>query len=252
MNTTPLLASSTTNLALLPGWLDPENLLTTLGPWVVLGIVLIIFAECGLLVGFFLPGDTLLFTAGLLTATGGIDLNPWLLTGLLALAAFLGNMLGYAIGYHVGPAVFSQPDARYLKPEYINKSEAFFAKHGKPTVILARFVPVVRTLATVMAGASRMNILVYTLYSAIGGVIWVTLLTFAGVSLGQIPIIRNNVDIIVVAGVVIVVCAAAVPGVGHWLQHRRAPGRHRSNQARSITIWPRLTELNATVADPDS
>lgn len=227
MKATPLLAGRTTDLALLPGWFDPQNLITTLGPWVVLGILLIIFAECGLLVGFFLPGDTLLFTAGLLTATGGIDLNPWLLTGMLALAAFLGNMLGYAIGYRVGPAVFGRPDAKYLKPEYIDKSEAFFTKHGKPTVILARFVPVVRTLVTAMAGASRMNIIIYTMYSAIGALIWVTLLTFAGVCLGQIPIIRDNVDAIVVAGVVIVVCAAAAPGAAHWLRRRRAPGRHR-------------------------
>jgi membrane-associated protein len=113
----PSLAGSTTDLALLPGWLDPQNLTTTLGPWLVLGILLIIFAECGLLVGFFLPGDTLLFTAGLLTATGEIDLNPWLLSGMLTLAAFLGNMTGYAIGYRVGPAVFGRPDAKYLKPE---------------------------------------------------------------------------------------------------------------------------------------
>ena len=160
----------TTQLALLPGWLDPTNLINAMGSWAVLGIMLIIFAECGILLGFFLPGDTLLFVSGLFIAAGTLDINLWLFIGLVSLAAFVGNMVGFAIGWKIGPPVFSRPNAKFLKHEYIEKSEAFFAKYGKITIVLARFVPVVRTVATVMAGASRMNPRIYTLYSAIGGV----------------------------------------------------------------------------------
>ena len=128
-----------------------------MGTWAVLGIMLIIFAECGILLGFFLPGDTLLFVSGLFIAAGTIDLPLWLFILIVSVAAFVGNMVGYAIGYKVGPAVFSRPDAKFLKHEYIEKSEAFFAKYGTITVGLARFVPLGRTGATVMAGASRMT-----------------------------------------------------------------------------------------------
>ena len=141
-----------------------------MGAWAVLGIMLIIFAECGILLGFFLPGDTLLFVSGLFIASGAIDINLWLFIALVALAAFVGNMVGYWIGYKIGPPVFNRPNAKLLKHEYIEKSAAFFAKYGKITIVLARFVPVVRTVATVMAGASKMNVKIYTLYSAIGGV----------------------------------------------------------------------------------
>jgi len=152
----------TSQLALLPGWLDPSNLIDAMGSWAVLGIMLIIFAECGILLGFFLPGDTLLFVSGLFIATAeaggnGISINLWLFIALVSLAAFVGNMVGFAIGWKIGPPVFSRPNAKFLKHEYIEKSEAFFAKYGKITIVLARFVPVVRTVATVMAGASRMN-----------------------------------------------------------------------------------------------
>ncbi len=212
---------TTSQLALLPGWLSPENLITSLGPWAVLGIVLIIFAECGILLGFFLPGDTLLFVSGLLIAKGTIDIPLWLFILIVSLAAFVGNMVGYGIGYKVGPAVFSRPDAKFLKHEYIEKSEAFFAKYGKITVVLARFVPVVRTVATVMAGASRMNFKIYTLYSAIGGVIWIASVTIAGYFLGQITFIKENLDFIVIGAVVIVICASAFPAFAHWVHRRR-------------------------------
>ena len=218
----PLEPVTPSHLALLPGWLDPTNLLTSMGSWAVLGIMLIIFCECGILLGFFLPGDTLLFIAGLFVATGAIDINLGLFIALLALAAFVGNMVGYAIGYQVGPPVFSRPNAKFLKHEYIEKSEAFFAKYGKPAVVLARFVPVVRTIATVMAGASKMNLKIYLIYSAIGGLLWVTAVTIAGYYLGQVDVIARNVDLIVVAAVVIVVCFSAVPAAAHWMQKRRA------------------------------
>ncbi len=213
----------TTELALLPGWLDPSNLISSLGSWAVVGVLLIIFAECGILIGFFLPGDTLLFLAGLLVAQGasGIDINIWLFVALLALAAFIGNVVGYWIGFKVGPAVFSRPDARFLRKEHIDRSAAFFEKYGKITVVLARFVPIVRTVATVMAGASKMDRKIYLTYSAIGGVIWVGTVTLAGYFLGQIAFIRENVDLIFVAAVAVVVLGLTVPAVMHLLQRHK-------------------------------
>ena len=200
-----------------------------MGAWALLGVMLIIFAECGVLLGFFLPGDTLLFVSGLLIASGAFGVNLWLFIALVSLAAFIGNMVGFAIGWKIGPPVFSRPDAKFLKHEYIEKSEAFFAKYGKITILLARFVPVVRTVATVMAGASRMNARIYTLYSAIGGVLWVTAVTIAGYYLGQIDFVAKNVDLIVIAAVIIVVLFSAVPAVAHWQQRRR--GRNAADPA---------------------
>jgi membrane-associated protein len=223
LNRLPLVAV-TTQLALLPGWLDPSNLIIAMGSWAVLGVMLIIFAECGILLGFFLPGDTLLFVSGLFIAAGALDINLWLFIALVSLAAFVGNMVGFAIGWKIGPPVFSRPNAKFLKHEYIEKSEAFFAKYGKITIVLARFVPVVRTVATVMAGASRMNPKIYTLYSAIGGVLWVTVVTLAGYFLGQIGFIRDNIDLIVVGAVIIVVLFSAVPAIAHLVQRRRKAG----------------------------
>lgn len=212
----------TTDLALLPGWLDAGNIITNLGSWAVVGIMVILFAECGLLIGFFLPGDTLLFIAGLSVVTGRMDINLLLLIGLLMIAAFAGNMVGYWIGWKVGPAVFKRPDAKFLKPEYVEKSSAFFDKHGKSAVVLARFVPVVRTVATVMAGASRMDTKIYTLYSFIGGVLWTASVTTAGYFLGKIDFIKQNVDLIILMAVVVVVVVSAAPAILHWVQKRKA------------------------------
>ncbi|RIJ78110.1 DedA family protein [Nakamurella silvestris] len=192
-----------------------------MGSWAVVGILLIIFAECGILIGFFLPGDTLLFIAGLFVAKGTIDINLVLFIALLGIAAFVGNMVGYGIGRKVGPAVFHRPDAKLLKPEYIEKSSAFFAKYGKITIVLARFVPVVRTVATVMAGASKMDAKIYTIYSAIGGFIWVTVVTVAGYFLGQIEFIADNLDYIVLGAVVVVALATAAPALIHLIAKRR-------------------------------
>lgn len=222
---------TTTYLALLPGWLSPENLINNMGAWAVLGIMLIIFAECGILLGFFLPGDTLLFVSGLFIASGAIDINLGLFIALVSLAAFVGNMVGYWIGYKIGPPVFNRPNAKLLKREYVDKSAAFFDKYGKVTIVLARFVPVVRTVATVMAGASRMNVRIYTLYSAIGGVLWIASVTIAGFFLGQIGFIRDNLDLIVIAAVVIVICASAFPAVAHWIASRRQKQAAKGEQA---------------------
>jgi membrane-associated protein len=152
----------------------------------------------------------------------------------VSLAAFVGNMVGFWIGWKIGPPVFSRPDAKFLKHEYIEKSEAFFAKYGKITIVLARFVPIVRTVATVMAGASRMNPKIYTLYSAIGGVLWVGSVTIAGYYLGQIAFIRDNLDLIVVGAVVIVVLFSAVPAIAHYISRRKKNAATRNSAANPI------------------
>jgi membrane-associated protein len=210
---------------ILPSWLNAEGLVNSMGSWALLGIALIIFAECGLLIGFFLPGDTLLFIAGLLVAKGTFHVNIVVAIVILTVSAFVGNMVGYGIGYKAGPLVFDKPNAKFFKQEYVERSAAFFEKYGRIAVILARFVPVVRTVATVMAGVSKMNTRVYTLYSAIGGIVWVAGVTVAGYFLGQIPFIAKNVDIILIGAVVVVVLVSAVPAMLHL--------RSRRNMARS-------------------
>ena len=206
---------------ILPSWLNAEGLVNSMGSWALLGIALIIFAECGLLIGFFLPGDTLLFIAGLLVAKGTFHVNLLLAIVILVVAAFIGNMVGYAIGYKAGPLVFDKPNARFFKKEYVEKSAAFFEKYGRVAVILARFVPVVRTVATVMAGVSKMNPRIYTAYSAIGGVVWVAGVTVAGYFLGQIEFVRDHVDVILIGAVVVVVLVSAVPALLHLRSNRR-------------------------------
>lgn len=209
--------AQTTNLAAIPG-LDPENILTTFG---LAGLLLIIFAECGLLIGFFLPGDTLLFTAGILVSTGTLTAPLWLVVVLMVIAAVAGNVVGYWIGYKAGPAVFNKPDSKLFKREYVDKSAQFFEKYGPITVVVARFVPIVRTFATVMAGASRMPFRTYFTYSVIGGVLWAAGVTVLGYFLGQIPFIRDNVETILVLGVVAVFVVAVLPGVMKILHNRK-------------------------------
>lgn len=220
----------TSTAALLPGWLDPATMINGFGSFATLGIALIIFAECGILLGFFLPGDTLLFLAGLLAASGqsggqGLHVPVAILIAVLAVAAFVGNMVGYMIGRKVGPAVFTD-HSRFLKQEYVQRAEAFFTRYGKVAVVLARFVPVVRTLTTVMAGVSRMNLRIYTLYSAIGGVLWVTTVTLAGYFLGKIPFVRDHIDLISIAAVLVVVAGLAVPAISHLRSRRNGRSSH--------------------------
>jgi len=205
------------------GFLDPGHLIGTFG---LVGIMLILFAECGLLIGFFLPGDSLLFTAGLVAAGGaaslGADLTKdalpplWVLLVCFSAAAVLGNLVGYWIGFRAGPAVFNKPDSRLFKAEYVERSHAFFERNGNKTIVLARFVPVVRTFATVMAGASRMNLRSFTLFSLIGGVPWAVSITLLGYWLGGHAVVRDHIELFVL-GVVVV---SLVPIAVEYLRNR--------------------------------
>ncbi len=203
------------------GFLDPTHLIDTFG---LIGIAVILFAECGLLVGFFLPGDSLLFTAGLLAATGLVA-PLWVLLLVLPLAAIAGNLVGYWIGRTAGPAVLDRPDSRLFRAEYVQRSQAFLDRNGGRTILLARFVPVIRTFATVMVGASRMDLRRYALWSVIGGVLWTTALTLLGFFLGQVAVVRGHVELFVL-GVVVV---SLLPVVVEVLRSRHASRSTRAD-----------------------
>jgi membrane-associated protein len=209
------------NLALLPNAIDPSHLLSSFG---LLGLLIIVFAECGLLVGFFLPGDTLLFSAGLLTATGTLDVPFWLSLVLVPIAAIAGNLVGYWIGYQAGPAVFNKPNSRIFRQEYVDRSHAFFEKYGARTIVLARFVPIVRTFATVMAGASRMRFAVYAAYSVVGGVLWGGGVLALGYYLGHISFVRDTVEPLIEPIIVAVVLVSLLPAAIQLLRSRRGHG----------------------------
>jgi membrane-associated protein len=207
-------------------FLNPEHLVNSFG---LAGLMLIIFAECGLLIGFFLPGDTLLFSAGLLAAVGTFTINIWVVAVLVPLAAVIGNLVGYWIGYRAGPAIFNKPESRLFKAEYVERSHAFFERYGARTIVLARFVPIVRTFATVMAGASRMRFATYAVFSVIGGVIWAAGVLLLGYFLGHIPFVRDTVRPLIEPVLIAVVLLSFVPmSLELWRGRRRrraaAPG----------------------------
>jgi membrane-associated protein len=197
---------------------DIEGTLRNLGDiafWVVLGII---FAECGILIGFFLPGDSLLFIAGLLIAAGSIHVNIALACALLFIAALAGNITGYWIGYKAGPSLFNRPDSRLFRQEYVDKTHEFFEKYGARSIVLARFVPIVRTFITATAGIGRMNFTRYLVFSAIGGLLWAVGVTLAGYYLGNIEFVKKNIELILIG----VVFVSVIPLIIEFIRHRRA------------------------------
>ncbi|MDH4159713.1 MAG: VTT domain-containing protein [Actinomycetota bacterium] len=186
-----------------PEWLDPQSLLESFGPWALLAILAIVFAECGLLVGFFLPGDSLLFAAGILVASGFIDTPIWLVCLLITVAAVAGNLVGYWIGYKFGPAVFNREESRFFRREYVERTKHFFDRYGARAIVLARFVPIVRTFITAMAGAARMRYRQFAIYTVVGGVLWGFGVTLLGYYLGNIAFIKNNIEYILIAVVLL-------------------------------------------------
>jgi membrane-associated protein len=205
-------------VAILPSWLDAENLLRALGPFMLAGLCLIIFAECGLLIGFFLPGDSLLFTAGLFVANDLLAAPIWLVCLLLTACAVLGNVVGYGIGYKVGPALFNRPTSRLFRREHVDRTHAFFEKYGPRAIVLARFVPIVRTFITAIAGVGRMEPRRYFTYSVIGGVAWATGVTLLGYWLGAVAFVRNNIELLLI----LIVLLSLLPIVIEVIRARRA------------------------------
>jgi membrane-associated protein len=203
---------------LLANPLSPDTLLSGSSALIILAVIL--FAETGLLVGFFLPGDTLLFAAGISIATRQITTSLTTFLIVAPIAAFLGNLVGYGIGYRAGPVVFDRPDSRLFRPEYVTRAQHFYDRFGSWTVVLGRFVAIVRTFATVMAGVGRMRFSVYAAYSAIGAILWADGVLLLGRLLGNIKFVQDNkgkIDYLVI----VVVVLSLLPVAVHWLRNRR-------------------------------
>jgi membrane-associated protein len=205
-----------------------ENL-GTIGFWVVMGII---FAECGLLIGFFLPGDSLLFITGLLIANGTINVNIGVACLLLVIAAIAGNVTGYWIGFKAGPSLFNRPDSKLFRQEYVDKTHEFFDKYGARAIVLARFVPIVRTFITAVAGIGRMNFWRYMVFSAIGAVLWAAGVTLAGYYLGNIEFVKKNIELILVGVVVL----SVVPIIIEYIRH------HRNRAAKKVLGEAEISE----------
>ena len=214
---TALPAALTAVPALGPDWLDPQNLdrFGTAAFWIAMAIV---FAECGLLIGFFLPGDSLLFMVGLFVASGVIAMPIGVACLLLTLAAVAGNLTGYWIGYRAGPPLFNRPDSRLFKQEYVEKTHGFFDRYGSRAVVLARFVPIVRTFITAMAGVGRMDGRTYAVYSTVGAVLWATGVTLMGYFLGNIPFVKDHIELILIG----IVALSVIPIGIETLRSRRS------------------------------
>ena len=203
---------------LLPPWLDPEYLIQAAGPYALPVVSFIIFAECGLFA--ILPGDSLLFTIGLFVARGAIPYSLPVVCLVLTIAAVAGNVSGYWIGRLIGPPLFRPRRGligRILNPKYVTKTHAFFEKYGNRTLILARFVPIVRTFVTLVAGVGKMDFRKFIAYTAIGGVLWACGVTILGYYMGNIPIVRDNIE----AVLILIVLVSLVPMGIEFLLHRR-------------------------------
>ena len=177
------------------------HMVETYGTWVYAILFAIIFSETGFVVTPFLPGDSLLFVAGAIAATGGMNVH--LLFGVLALAAFLGNSVNYAIGRWLGKHFFTDGRSRWLNPRHLEKAHAFYERHGGKAVVISRFLPIVRTYIPFVAGMAAMKPREFTLYNAVGAVLWVGSITYAGFFFGNIPWIRGNLTAIII-GIVVV------------------------------------------------
>ena len=212
--------------ALGPGWLDPNTIVHGFGPLAVLGVLAMVFAETGLLAGFFLPGDSLLFTAGLLTARGFITMPVALLAGLVSLAAFAGDQVGFAIGRRAGPRVFTRPGSRLFRREYVDKTTTFFTRFGGRAIVLARFVPIVRTFAPVAAGVGQVRYRQFVAYNAIGALLWGAGVTLLGAWLGNLAAVRARIDLILIAIVAVSVVPIALEVLRARLRSRRGENPH--------------------------
>lgn len=200
-----------------PDWLNADKLLQSLGPSAFWVSLLVIFVECGLFI-FFMPGDSLLFTIGLVIQNPrplDLHVNIVVACALLTAAAFLGNVVGYEIGRAVGTPLYSR-SGRLLKREHFDKAHLFFEKHGSKAIVLARFVPVVRTFITAVAGVSQMDRRKFFTFSFIGALLWATGVTLLGYFLGQVELVRNNIEVMLI----LIVGLSLVPVLVEYVRHR--------------------------------
>jgi membrane-associated protein len=217
----------------------PKDLILAFGPFAYLGLFVILFAETGLFVGFFLPGDSLLFAAGIVAAAGGLDLA--LVCLVCTTAAIAGNLVGFAFGRRVGRPLFERPDSRFFKRQHLLAAEAFYEKHGGKTIVLARFLPFVRTFAPIVAGASRMARGRFVLYTVIGGVLWGTGLPIAGNLVGNlIP----DIDRVLLPVILLIVLVSVLPTALHVLRANRGrlPGSGGATPAGHVLPETKASE----------
>jgi len=203
---------------LLPSWFDPEVIVNWLGPYALWGVAFIVFAECGLFA--ILPGDSLLFTVGLLTASQIVDHSMVFVCTVLTIAAVLGNVVGYGLGRLIGPPLFRERSGvlgQIFKPSYVEKTRVFLDRYGSRALIMARFVPIVRTFVTLVAGVSRMSFRHFIAYTAIGGVLWAVGVTTLGYYLGNVSFVKNNID----AVLILIVLVSLIPMAIEFLLARR-------------------------------
>ena len=193
------------------------ELVAQYGIWIYAILFLILFCETGLVVTPFLPGDSLLFVAGALAALPGNDLNVHLMAALLVVAAVLGDAVNYTIGRLFGERLFSNPNSRIFRRSYLDKTHAFYDRHGGKTIILARFVPIVRTFAPFVAGMGHMSYRHFALFNVAGALAWVLLFSYAGYLFGDLPVVQENLKLLIVAIIVV----SVLPGVIEVWRHRR-------------------------------
>lgn len=192
-----------------------QALVASHGAWIYLILFLIVFCETGLVVTPFLPGDSLLFVAGTVAAAGGMDIHLMVL--LLIIAAVLGDAVNYGVGHYVGPRIFSHSESRWLNPKHLQRAHDFYEKYGGKTIIIARFVPIVRTYAPFVAGAASMTYAKFALFNVSGAVLWVVSLGYAGYFFGNLPIIKNNLTLVILG----IIFLSILPGIIEILRHRK-------------------------------
>jgi len=192
-----------------------DTVVQNYGVWTYLILFLIIFCETGLVVTPVLPGDSLLFVVGAVAALGSLDL--WLLYALLAVAAVLGDTVNYGVGHYIGPKVFMKTDSRIFKKEYLDRTHAFYEKYGGKTIILARFVPIVRTFAPFVAGVGSMSYSHFIVYNIVGGLCWITLFLFGGYLFGNIPAVKHYFSLVII----VIILISISPGLIEYMRHRR-------------------------------
>jgi membrane-associated protein len=190
-----------------------------MGPWLYVVLFLVVFAETGLVVTPFLPGDSLLFAIGAICSLPDTGLNVWLMIALLIVAAVLGDAVNYSIGKMLGPKVFAREDSWLLNKKHLVRTQEFYERHGGKTIFLARFVPIVRTFAPFIAGIGRMSYARFGMWNITGGIVWVTGLTLAGYFFGTIPIIQRNFESVILA----IILLSVLPMVVEYVRARRAP-----------------------------
>ncbi|MGN2424379.1 DedA family protein [Klebsiella electrica] len=197
------------------------ELVADYGIWVYAILFLILFCETGLVVTPFLPGDSLLFVAGALSALPTNDLNVHLMVVLMVIAAIFGDALNYTIGRLFGEKLFSNPNSKIFRRSYLDKTHSFYERHGGKTIILARFVPIVRTFAPFVAGMGHMSYRHFAAYNVVGALLWVLLFTYAGYLFGDLPIVQQNLKLLIVAIIVL----SVLPGVIEIIRHKRAAAK---------------------------